>query len=170
MAAVAPRRSGADPSSRRRPSKWTVEYYVTASGASPVLEWLRRLPEPKRAAWLAFVDFALVPIGKDIGQSGYVKALGQGLFELRVDHDAAELAEVFGADLSARPELASLAAEGILLRVFCTFYGDRVVLLLSGLDKGVDPKAQPRAIRAARKLLADWNAEQAAAKRRARKR
>lgn len=76
-----------------------------------MLEWLRRLPEPKRAAWLAFVDFA------------------------------------------------------VLLRVFCTFYGDKIVLLLSSLDKGADPKAQPRAIRAARKLLADWQAEQAAAKR-----
>ena len=135
-----------------------------------MLEWLRRLPEPKRAAWLAFVDFALVPMGKDIAQSGYVKALGQGLFELRIDHDAAELAQVFGADPSSNPELANLVAEGILLRVFCTFYGDKVVLLLSGLDKGTDPKAQPRAIRAARKLLAEWQAEQAAAKRRFRKR
>ena len=154
----------------RRPSKWTVEYYVTASGASPVLEWLRRLPEPKRAAWLAFVDFALVPRGKDIAQSGYVKPLGQGLFELRVDHDALELAQIFGANLSTRPELAELAANAILLRVFCTFYGDKIVLLLSGLDKGTDPKAQPRAIRAARKLLSDWQAEQAAAKRKSGKR
>ncbi len=66
--------------------------------------------------------------------------------------------------------LADLAAEGILLRVFCTFYGDKVVLLLSCLDKGADPKAQPRAIRSARKFLADWQAEQAAAGRRSRKR
>lgn len=124
MAAMAARRSRPDPSPRR-PSKWTVEYYVTASGVSPVLEWLRRLPEPKRAAWLAFVDFALVPSGKDIAQSGYVKALGQGLFELRVDHDAAELAQVFGVDLSTRSELTELAAEGILLRVFCTFTATR---------------------------------------------
>jgi putative component of toxin-antitoxin plasmid stabilization module len=116
------------------------------------------------------VDFALVPMGKDIAQSGYVKPLGQGLFELRVDHDAAELAHVFGGDPSAHPELTGLAAEGILLRVFCTFYGDKVVLLLSGLDKASDPKAQPRAIRAARKLLADWQAERAAAKRQSRKR
>ena len=54
--------------------------------------------------------------------------------------------------------------------MFCTFYGDKVVLLLSGLDKGADPKAQPRAIRAARKLPAEWQAEQAAANRRPRKR
>jgi putative component of toxin-antitoxin plasmid stabilization module len=106
----------------------------------------------------------LVPQGKDIEQSGYVKPLGQGLFELRIDHDAAELAQVFGADLAAYPDLAGPSGAGILPRVFCTFYGDRVVLLLSGLDKGASPKAQPRAIQAARKLLAEWRTEQAAAR------
>jgi hypothetical protein len=108
--------------------------------------------------------------GKDIAQSGYVKPLGQVLFELRVDHDAVELGQMFGADLSTHPKLAELAADAILLRVFCTFYGDKIVLLLSGLDKGADPKAQPRAIRAARKLLGDWQVEQAATKRKSGKR
>ena len=96
-----------------------------------------------------------------------MKALGAGLFELRVDHDAAELAQVFGTDLSARPDLGAPSAPGILLRVFCTFYGNRTVLLLSALDKGDDPKAQPRAIRGARKLLSEWQAEQRASKRKA---
>ncbi len=148
--------------SRTRPSKWTVEYYVTSSGTTPVLDWLKKLPEAKRAAWLAFIDFALVPMGKDIQQSGYVKPLGQGLFELRIDHDARELAQVFGVEFSDEQKLTVPVAEGILLRVFCTFHGEKVVLLLSGLDKGADPKAQPRAIRAGRRLLADWQAEQSA--------
>jgi hypothetical protein len=52
--------------------------------------------------------------------------------------------------------------------VFCTFHGDRIVLLLSGLDKGASPKAQPRAIEVARGLLAEWRAEQTTARRRAR--
>jgi hypothetical protein len=68
-------------------------------------------------------------------QAGYVKPLGQGSFELRIDHDATELAQFFGADLSTFPELAGLAGAGILLRVLRTFCGDNVVLLLSGLDK-----------------------------------
>ena len=85
-----------------------------------------------------------------------LKALGQAL------------AQVFGADLSAFPGLVGSSGAGILLRVFCPFYGDRVVLLLSGLDKGASPKAQPRAIEAARGLLAEWRAEQAAARRRVR--
>jgi hypothetical protein len=165
---VAKRNSlGAGSPQRRSSSGWTVEYYVTANGTAPVLEWVKKLPEPKRVAWLAFVEFALVPQGKDIEQSGYVKPLGQGLFELRIDHDAVELAQVFGADLTAYPDLGGSAGAGILLRVFCTFYGNRVVLLLSGLDKGASPKAQPRAIQAARKLLIEWRAEQAVAKRKA---
>lgn len=162
---VSKRSSQGAGSTQRRTSRWKVEYYVTGSGASPVLEWVKKLPEPKRVAWLAFVEFALVLQGKDIEQSGYVKPLGQGLFELRIDHDSAELAQVFGADLAAHPDLAGPAGAGILLRVFCTFYGDRVVLLLAGLDKGASPKAQPRAIQAARKLLAEWRTEQAAARR-----
>jgi len=162
---VSKRSSQGAGSPQRRTSRWKVEYYVTGSGASPVLEWVKKLPEPKRVAWLAFVEFALVLQGRDIEQSGYVKPLGQGLFELRIDHDAAELAQVFGADLAAHPDLAGPSGAEILLRVFCTFYGDRVVLLLSGLDKGASPKAQPRAIQAARKLLAEWRTEQAAARR-----
>jgi hypothetical protein len=86
---------------------------------------------PTRGAEASGLDgvrgLALIPMGKDISQSGYVKPLGQSLFELRIDHDAGELAQVFGADLSTHPELGELVAEGILLRVFCTFYGDKIV-------------------------------------------
>jgi hypothetical protein len=69
-----------------------VEYYVAANGRAPVLEWAKKLSEAKRVAWLAFVEFGLIPHGKDIQHSGYVKPLGQVLFELRIDHDATELA------------------------------------------------------------------------------
>ncbi len=54
-----------------------------------------------------------------------MKSLGKGLFELRVDHDSAELAHVVGSDLSAYPELAGPAAVEILLRLFCAFHGNR---------------------------------------------
>lgn len=54
-------------------------------------------------------------------------------------------------------------SESILLRVFVAFHGNQVVLLLDGYDKGSDPspKRQQREIAAARKLLADWKAQQA---------
>jgi len=46
----------------------------------------------------------------------------------------------------------------LLLRVFCHAYGDRIVLLLHGYDKGVDPsdKRQAREIAEARHGLARW--------------
>ncbi len=50
----------------------------------------------------------------------------------------------------------------ILLRVFVHFYGDKVILLLSGYDKGRDPSAkrQGREIAQARKCLTAWNQQQ----------
>lgn len=62
------------------------------------------------------------------------KRLGHGLFEFR------------------------LREEGLLLRVFCHAYGDRVVLLLSGYDKGEDPgqRRQEMEIAEARRRLEAW--------------
>lgn len=62
---VSKRSSQGAGSPQRRTSRWKVEYYVTGSGASPVLEWVKKLPEPKRVAWLAFVEFALGLQGKE---------------------------------------------------------------------------------------------------------
>jgi hypothetical protein len=55
------------------------------------------------------------------------------------------------------PDLAG-ADRQVLLRVHCTFYGNRIVLLFSGYDKGKDSSArrQQQEIRAARKALARW--------------
>jgi hypothetical protein len=46
----------------------------------------------------------------------------------------------------------------VLLRVFCTFYGDRIVLLYHGYNKKADPseKRQNREIAKARKLHEWW--------------
>jgi hypothetical protein len=59
----------------------------------------------------------------------------------------------------------------VLLRVFCTFYGTRVVLLLHGLNKGEDnsSRRQQREIGAAPGLLKKFKAEQLKAQREAKK-
>lgn len=46
----------------------------------------------------------------------------------------------------------------MLLRVFCTFYGDRIVLLYHGYNKETDPtqSRQRREIAKARKLHGRW--------------
>jgi len=50
----------------------------------------------------------------------------------------------------------------ILLRVFCHAYGDRIVLLLGGYDKGERPSArhQQAQIELAKTRLKTWKARQ----------
>jgi hypothetical protein len=50
--------------------------------------------------------------------------------------------------------------EKVLLRLFVHFYGDKVILLLGGYDKGKDPKEsrQRREVAEARRLLKQFKA------------
>ncbi len=54
------KRSGKGAGAREEaaPSTWAVDYYMTADGSVPVLDWVQSLRVPKRVAWLAFVEFA----------------------------------------------------------------------------------------------------------------
>ena len=65
---------------------------------------------------------------------------------------------MFGVD----PPGVEAPREKVLLRVFVHFYGDKIVLLLCGYDKGRDPKEkrQQREIAQARKLLAQFRERQ----------
>ena len=49
----------------------------------------------------------------------------------------------------------------VLIRVYCTFYGQRIVLLLGGYNKLRDPsrKQEQKEIRAARSVLSAWKRE-----------
>jgi hypothetical protein len=65
---------------------------------------------------------------------------------------------MFGGELpTTKP-----AGERVLLRVFVHFYGDKVILLLGGYDKGADPKPrrQQREITLARRMLTQFKARQ----------
>jgi hypothetical protein len=96
--------------------------------------------------------------GIDLVSTEWLKALGQGLHEFRVRHDADEIARMFGG---AAPEPES-KPEKVLLRLFVHFYGDKVILLLGGYDKGDDPKdrRQQREISQARRLLTQFKERQ----------
>lgn len=138
-------------------AQWSVEYYKTESGDPVGSAWLDDLDEPHRAAWIAFVDVLLIPFGKDIPYRNWVKALGDGLFELRIDQPEHSLRTIFE---SSEPSEHAVPA-AILLRAFCTFAGQRVVIVFGGYDKRSDPstKRQQRAIRRARKFLKAWRRE-----------
>lgn len=136
---------------------WTVEYYVTAAGETVGAGWLDDLDEAHFAAWVAFVEVLLVRYGKDIPYRNRVKALGDGLFELRIDQSERSLRSIF--ESADRAEATPKTA--ILLRAFCTFTGQRVVIVFGGYDKGADPakKRQQREIGRARRALAAWRRE-----------
>lgn len=139
-------------------STWTVEMYTDPRGHCPIGRWLDSLPVPKFAAIDAAIHHRLERQGLDLAGGSWLKPLKLGLYEFRVRSTAAEIARMYGDAGHVPPE----DSESILLRVFVTFYGNRVVLLLDGYDKGVDPspKRQQREIASARKLLTEWKAQQ----------
>ena len=91
--------------------------------------------------------------GIGVCRGAYGKQLGEGLFEFRLRHDAAEILRSLGKPARDEPR-----RERILLRVFCHAHGDRLILLLGGYDKVADPSRtrQQREIAEARRRLADY--------------
>ena len=137
---------------------YTLEFYEDSEGHEPVLDWLRRLvPRKRRAIGVAMFEI-LQHEGPHVVGTNFGKGLGRGIFEFRLDQDAAQM---LGRKAKrARPETGGAAK--ILLRVFCHAYGDRVVLLLGGYDKGERPSArhQQAQIELSRARLKDWRAGQ----------
>lgn len=62
-------------------SAWAVEYYETASGNVPVLEWIEGLPPRERASALRHIE-QLALLGAE-ARPPLVKPLGDKLYELR---------------------------------------------------------------------------------------
>lgn len=136
------------------PGPWTIEVYTDAHGSCPYATFLDKLDDAKFAALDAAVRYVLARNGIDLCSTEWLKPIGQSLFEFRVRHDAAEIAARFA---HVEPGVAPKHVP-ILLRVFCHFYGSKVVLLLAGYDKGADPSAkrQQKEIGLARRHLTAW--------------
>jgi putative component of toxin-antitoxin plasmid stabilization module len=150
---------------------WEVEYYSDENGREPCREWAEKLSPVKKAAFLATVELVLTQYGTDVARTEFGKALGGGLYELRIRQTATEVRQrVAGLppdDLGAQPP------EAILLRVFFCTAGRKIILLLDGYDKGLNTgqRRQDREIEDARKLMRAYGEAQkreAKAKRRRR--
>lgn len=113
----------------------------------------RDLTDVERAALLSALEHVLSHRGIAVCGTEWGKQLGAGLFEFRVRHTAEEVEAMLGSGSGPAKR-----GEKVLLRVFCHAYGAKIVLLLSGYDKGEDasPKRQQREIANARRLLAEW--------------
>jgi hypothetical protein len=140
---------------------YEIEFFGRADGSEPVRKFLDSLSEDKRDALLAALKFILARSGLDVCKSEWGKNLGGGLAELRLRHDEREV--LAGHSDTEEEELPDASPERILLRVFFHAHGNRVILLLSGYDKGrrSSDRHQQKEIERARGYLKEWQAEQA---------
>lgn len=101
----------------------------------PVYDWIKKelTPHQRRAIGAALSE-VLEKLGLDVCDTEYGKQLGDGLFEFRLRHDADEIIAKHTDDT---PDHATHGSP-IFLRIFCHAYGDKIVLLLAGYDKGKD--------------------------------
>jgi len=133
--------------------RYELEFYEDANGDQPVRRWLRdELSPRKRRALGRAMGRILQALGVGVCGTEYGKQLGGGLFEFRLR--GRDLARVVPAAGAGDPAEARM-----LLRVFCHAYGDRIVLLLAGYDKGEHTSArrQSAEIALARSRLRDWH-------------
>lgn len=140
------------------PGDWTPEPFEADDGTIPFQRFVDDLSDFKFVALDTAIDRVLSARGIDLVRTEWLKALGEGLHELRVRHDADEVARMFGGDV---PDAVG-GPDKVLLRLFVHFYGQKVVLLLGGYDKGDDPKPrrQQREIAEARRLLGQFKERQ----------
>jgi len=138
---------------------WTPVPFEADDGTVPFEKFVSGLTDFKFVALDVAIDRVLSARGLELVRTEWLKALGGGLHEFRIRHDAAEVAHMFGGD----PPTVQGHAEKVLLRVFVHFHGDKVVLLLGGYDKGRDTKSrrQQREIAEARRLLEQFKRRRA---------
>jgi putative component of toxin-antitoxin plasmid stabilization module len=139
-------------------AEWSLEAFEADDGTVPYEQFIGKLSDFKFAALDAAMDRVLAVRGLDLVRTEWLKALGEGLHEFRVRHTADEIAHMFGGEVGAEAR----APEAVLLRVFVHFHGAKVVLLMSGFDKGGDAseRRQQREIREARRLLTQFKERQ----------
>lgn len=112
---------------------WEIELYATVDGTCPFEAWHRKLPAGRQVVINESMQAQLVRRGTGVCSDDWGRALGGGLYELR------------------------MRQRGVLLRVFFAPIAERRLLVLGGLDKGRHAKRQTAAIQACRDRLAEWH-------------
>ena len=144
-------------------SEWTAEFYEDDAGRRPVELWMDSLTIAEFAALRAAIVRVLEVQGIELGSTPWLKALGEGLFEFRIRHDAATIDALYEPLVDAAQATPQPTQHKILLRLFVHFHGNKVILLLHGYDKGGNdsPRQQNKEIQEARKRLTHWKAAEA---------
>jgi len=136
---------------------YRIELYEDAAGDRPVRRWLTEELDTIEAGALGLaMKHLLQDVGPAVVETRFGKSLGGGLYEFRLDDTPDELLRRFG--LKKKRKLSKAPPRRMLLRVFFHVYGDRVILLLGGYDKGkADSKREQQAqIDLARARLREW--------------
>lgn len=139
---------------------WTAEFYEDSNGKHPVETWMQSLGSVEFEALATAIEEVLEKQGLELAGTAWMKALGGGLYEFRVRHDASTIQALYSDSGASAP--SSVPAK-ILLRLFVHFHGQKVILLLHGYDKGRDDSArrQNKEIQEAHKRLRAWRIAQA---------
>jgi predicted XRE-type DNA-binding protein len=132
-------------------SKWTAE--IADEGNFE--KFFRGLNEYHQAVLKAAIETVLERVGIDICSGEWGKSLGKGLYEFRVRRSLDAILSEAGLE----PTAMNGSHRQVLLRVFCTFHGDKIVLLLGGYDKKRDSseRRQNQEIKSARRTLDAWS-------------
>jgi hypothetical protein len=141
--------------------KWTVDVWEDdRTGRCPFDAWFGKLDEYEQAVVDAVISNILEPLGMTICDTEWGKALGGGLYEVRIRRKLSAIRTWGAANKAAEP--VSAGERSVLLRLFVAFQGDRVVVLFQGYNKGKDPSArrQAKEIETARKHLRAWKSQQ----------
>jgi hypothetical protein len=143
-------------------ASYELVFYADAKGREPVAEFIEGLAAHQRAALLAALEVVLAEQGIGVVGTQHGKALGRGLYEFRLRHTHEEIARRFPAAAEAIRAPAGRRQDPVLLRVFFHPYGRRLILLLSGYDKGRDDSSgrQEREIARDRRCLSDFRASE----------
>lgn len=128
---------------------WSIEY----EGDS-FQRFVRSLAKYEQAVLIAAIEYVLQVRGPDICASEWGKPLGSGLYEFRVRKSLRTIMENAGVEI---PQGAH-HGRPVQIRLFCTFHGQKIILIHHGYDKKADPskKRQQREIARARTIHKRW--------------
>ena len=147
-------RHGSEYSASDRP--YQLEFYEE-NGSMSFAEWLNGLTKTEPAKYDA-IGYGLQEIlamqSINVCNSDFGVNLGDGLYEFRLRHDHSQLIS------RVQPHLKGTISNGpevnVLVQVFFAAYGNKIILLLHGYDKGRDSseRRKRKEINEARKRLA----------------
>lgn len=138
-----------------KPEEWSVDLYEDSRGKVPFDLWLDKETEYIQAVVQEAIERVLTPLGMDICKSEWGDPLGEGLYEFRIRQSLHAL-KTWG---DTNPTVAAPGEDRkVLIRLFLTFHGSKIILLFHGYDKKSDPskRRQQKEIKRARKHLKDW--------------